>query len=183
MAQGMKLERASQIDGWIIWSELEWLAQQASRHTNILEVGCWLGRSTRALADNTSGVVTVVDTFLGSPEHREFLEDKPKDWLWENFTANTRELLNLRAIPMSSTEASRYFTTLESETRFDMIFLDAAHDYESVKQDILAWMPLLAPGGLFSGHDYGPNWPEVAKAVDELIPNVQIGANQIWFKP
>ena len=67
--------------------------------------------------------------------------------------------------------------------RYDMIFLDASHDYASVKADILAWMPLLAPGGLLCGHDLGPNWPEVEVAVRELIPDFKLGANQIWFKP
>jgi hypothetical protein len=183
MAQGMNLERAEKIPGWIIESELQWLAEAASRHWNILEVGCWIGRSTRAMADNTKGLVTVVDTFLGSPEHREFLEDKPKDWLWETFCANTDDLTNIQHWPMDSLTAARFIRLTDPELRFDMIFLDAAHDYESVKQDILAWMPLLHPRGLLCGHDYGPNWPEVAKAVDELIPNVQLGANQIWYVP
>ena len=36
----------------------------------------------------------------------------------------------------------------------DYVFLDAAHDYESVRADIAAWWPKIKPGGWFAGHDY-----------------------------
>lgn len=36
---------------------------------------------------------------------------------------------------------------------FDFIFLDADHCYESVKRDILQYLPKTKPGGIFSGHD------------------------------
>jgi hypothetical protein len=51
---------------------------------------------------------------------------------------------------------------------FDMIFLDAMHDYESVKADIDRWWPKLKAGGIFAWHDYGHgDFPGVKQAVDE----------------
>ena len=51
---------------------------------------------------------------------------------------------------------------------FNFIYIDACHSYEMAKFDIDAWLPKLASGGIFSGHDYHPEWPGVIKAVDEL---------------
>jgi len=61
---------------------------------------------------------------------------------------------------------------------FDFIYLDAAHDYESVVDDLKAWWPKLKEGGIMSGHDYFPDhrvWrgKEVGvwRAVNEFAKN------------
>lgn len=55
----------------------------------------------------------------------------------------------------------------------DLIYIDGAHDKESVAADLEAWWPVLKRGGLFAGHDYFmryaiENWGpvEVPLAVD-----------------
>ena len=58
---------------------------------------------------------------------------------------------------------------LFADASLDVVYIDAAHDYESVKADILAWRPKLKPGGILSGHDYGPHALGVIQAVEELI--------------
>jgi hypothetical protein len=51
----------------------------------------------------------------------------------------------------------------------NLVYVDGFHDYETVKQDILAWIPKLKDGGIMSGHDYSPGFPGVKKAVDEIF--------------
>lgn len=55
----------------------------------------------------------------------------------------------------------------------DLVYIDAAHDVESVRQDILAWFPKVRMGGFVCGHDYddGPDalHPGVKQAVDEVL--------------
>ena len=60
----------------------------------------------------------------------------------------------------------------------DFIFVDADHSYESVKADLLAWMPKVKKGGWIIGHDI--NWPSVKKAADELLPAYFIGPDNCY---
>lgn len=63
--------------------------------------------------------------------------------------------------------------------RFDLIFVDADHSYEGVKEDIRLSWPLLNEGGVFAGHDY--NQEGVAKAVSEHSLIVQQPVEQIKY--
>ena len=51
----------------------------------------------------------------------------------------------------------------------DFIYIDALHDYESVKKDINGWYPKLRYGCIIAGHDYSPRWPGVIQAVNEFV--------------
>lgn len=176
------LENALQIPGWTNPAELQWLAEQAQQHLRIAEIGSWKGRSTRALADNVrrGGSVWAVDTWKGTAEdgHSKELDGKPESWLLDEFFRNTRGPFNIHTCQLPSTIAAKNFG--EYGVRFDMIFIDAAHDYDNVKADILAWRPLLRPGGLLCGHDYDAGRPGVVKAVRELIPERGRAAGSIW---
>ena len=57
----------------------------------------------------------------------------------------------------------------------DFVFIDASHAYDDVKLDLELWWPVLRPGGLFSGHNYGehPGWG-VKEAVDEFMAAKQL---------
>jgi len=57
-----------------------------------------------------------------------------------------------------------------------------------VRDDIRAWVSVIKPGGLLSGHDYdNPGFPGfgVKKAVDEFASSagltVELGENFTWF--
>lgn len=189
------IENALKIDGWMQPVELEWLATQAATRKVVIEVGSWMGRSTRAIADNLpeGGVVYAVDTWLGSdePNHKRLLAGKPlspeatkvgDNWLLDQFGNNMGEahfaepLYRVRCVQKTSVEAAKYLHTLA-----DMIFLDASHDYENVLADIKAWQPLLAPGGLMCGHDFGGSFNGVQNAVRVFYPKARkVGAGSIW---
>lgn len=68
-------------------------------------------------------------------------------------------------LKMPSIEAATYF----QDHTLDFVYIDAAHDYKNVCQDIEAWWPKVRPGSLFSGHDYFDRCPGVIRAVNEFV--------------
>lgn len=179
------ITKALAIEGWMQPAELTWLAEQAATRKAILEVGSWMGRSTRALCDNTLGQVCAVDTWKGSgePKHVALLADKDPDWLFNQFKENMHGVQNLTALRFSSLVAAANFIGLRPsmQPQFDMIFLDAAHDYDNVDADIQAWKPFLVPGGLMCGHDFGGPFAGVTRAVMTNYPKAhKAGAGSIW---
>jgi predicted O-methyltransferase YrrM len=168
----MNIEKALTVQGWMSPVELNWLAETASRSKMIVEIGAYKGRSACALAANTTGWVHCVDIWS---------ECGTDGWYYDVFLENTRDYKNIVPVNHASLFAARKYAAMD--TRFDMIFIDAAHDQYNVRQDIMAWRPLLAEGGVFCGHDYGfIHWPDVKTIVDEMIPGVQV-VDTIWIAP
>ena len=71
---------------------------------------------------------------------------------------------------MTSVEAA---ARVEDQS-FDFVYIDARHDYDSVKEDLEAWYAKVRPGGILAGHDYvDGDLPQgefyVKSAVDEFF--------------
>ena len=160
-------------------ADLQWLAEKAAGCENILELGCYHGRSTRAMLDNSNARLWCVDSWSGIDESGvqgriTITEDDYRQFL-ENI-ADVDERVTV--MPMFTREA---FEILPSGI-FDMIFIDADHEYEAVKFDIENSLPLLYPGGLLCGHDYNERWPGVERAVEKIFGDkFGIGGHQIWW--
>eukprot|EP00933_Yihiella_yeosuensis_P002033 TRINITY_DN10334_c0_g1_i2.p1 TRINITY_DN10334_c0_g1~~TRINITY_DN10334_c0_g1_i2.p1 ORF type:complete len:546 (-),score=77.15 TRINITY_DN10334_c0_g1_i2:1005-2591(-) len=81
------------------------------------------------------------------------------------------------------------------DEKFDLIYIDAQHDYDSVWEDLVAWWPLLKVGGLFAGDDYtldnpvGNDYWGVKRAVDEFawqtgnMEYLLAPIRRCWFLP
>ena len=146
------------------------VVRQGRKEILLLEVGSWLGLSTRMMADGlrnnkaaVTGTVVAIDTWLGSPEH---VGCEQLDTLYDQFVSNVmhKELQDY-IIPfrISSVQAGHY---LESKSILaDVVYIDAGHEYESVKLDIDVFWRLLRPGGYMIFDDYA--WAGVKQAVDE----------------
>jgi predicted O-methyltransferase YrrM len=139
-------------------------------NSHFVEIGTWKGRSISFMAVEiiNSGYnikLDCVDTWEGSPEHYE--TDAIKTYtLYHQFLQNTEPIsYMLTHIRDYSVNASKLY---EDES-LDFIFIDAAHDYQNVKNDINAWFPKVKKGGIIAGHDYVKGWHDVVKAVDEFF--------------
>ena len=74
--------------------------------------------------------------------------------------------------------------TLFEDNSVDFVFIDADHQYESVKKDITAWYPKIKIGGIMSGHDYISKFG-VADAVNSFFgKRYQVweeGLCNVWY--
>jgi hypothetical protein len=136
--------------GWMAPEELIWLSYQASRMRSVVEVGSLHGRSSYALAAHCPGEVYCIDPWL--------------DGAWESWERSVGQVLsNVHGIRGYSPDAG-----VEIPDPVDMVFLDGAHDYESVVKDIEYWLPRTQV--LLCGHDYfHADYPDVAVVVDEVL--------------
>ena len=68
---------------------------------------------------------------------------------------------------------------------FDFVFLDADHSRDGTREQIDAWWPLVKPGGLMMGHDYGGAFAGVDEAVDGWAKinklKVEVGGAWVWW--
>ena len=167
---GTAVEYANHIEGWMEPDELAWLYETASRMRTVCEVGSFKGRSTHALCAAGPERVVAVDHFR--PEH---LMPMQGDEVFEEFQRNTRGFSNLVVNRKWSTEAADDYP----DASFDMVFLDAGHDYTDILADIRAWRPKARL--LLCGHDYREEYPGVIRAVDEELGPVEV-CNTIWAK-
>ena len=54
------------------------------------------------------------------------------------------------------------------EHRVDMVYIDAEHTYQAVRDGLIRWWPLISDHGIMAGHDYDETHPGVMQAVNEF---------------
>lgn len=131
----------------------------------IIEVGSWLGSSTRYMAQNqpTNGKLYAVDTWRGPEMEPEYMQQQAArlPHLYQQFLSNIKHTkLTHKIIPvrMSSMEAADALNVMA-----DLIYIDASHDTKSVIEDVLAWSLHLKKDGILCGDDW--LWPSVQEGV------------------
>lgn len=172
--------------GW--YSNAEPMEDLINKHQPkiVIELGSWLGLSTRHIAKCLpyDGHVFAVDHWLGSDEHQiETPEYLPT--LYQQFLSNViHEELTEKITPvkMTTLEAVDYF--LKNEIVPDLIYVDASHDEKSVYADLKAYFPLVKGHGIICGDDWGwgPTLP-IQKAVQRFARKNRLHVNVIngWF--
>lgn len=158
--------------------ELEFLATAARNASNLLEVGCHKGRSTRALADNTNGMIYCVDPWKGIYYSDDYTRPifESGNWTLSEFCHNLIDKNNIKICRGYLRDYIKHLPEM------DFVFIDGDHHYAAVVEDIRLSMQLLRPGAMIAGHDYAMrDWPGVKQAVDSELGRVSI-CDTIWWK-
>ncbi len=127
------------------------LAQKVKGSSAIVEIGDGQGRATLWLAHGSlagaQAPVYSIGPLARSPEPAAGGSvDLPEAFLSGGQRAGVAHLI--RVLPMTSAEAAR-----ELGRPVDLIFIDGARDYESVRQDFESWYPKVRVGGVMAFHE------------------------------
>lgn len=151
--------------GWFPKCNQQMLARYLPGSGLVLELGAWLGLSTRWILTNSNAKVVTIDHWR--PETVE--EEKAVPLLYETFLSNCWAFKD-RLMPLRDTTESGINQIKEMGLRPDVVYVDAGHDYESARRDILACADF---GCVMVGDDFNPNaWPGVVRAVWECAVGV-----------
>jgi len=178
------------IPGWMSIKELFILSSLANMcpvNGSILEIGCFLGRSTTALykGKHTSVQLDVVDHFQKG-EHAYYNKNKYKKYPlrpipgdlkiyneaikiikthgWEEafkFCVGEEIYNSLNVYPITSKE-------FKKNKSYDLVFIDGSHLYEDIFHDIKKYS---GNNTLLIGDDFNFYYPDVSKAINVLRNN------------
>lgn len=164
-------------EDWFTFSNLySEIVKKFKENSHFVEIGSWMGRSASFMAVEiiNSGYDNIkfdcIDTWQGSAEHKEHEIIKTDD-LFNQFKKNISSVSHIiNPIRLNSINASKLY----EDNSLDFIFIDASHEYEDVKNDILHWTPKVKKNGIIAGHDFTENWKGVKKAVIEIFGKEKI---------
>lgn len=167
------------------WQFYDFIADQLKDGDTVVEVGVWMGRSLIYLAQRLKKLgkrvkLFAVDTFVGElnqPAHEPVVAAHGGSLraVFEGNLARCQVADVVNIIQGDSAASAERF----GDGSVAFCYIDAAHDYDSVRRDVAAWLPKITPNGTLAGHD--AYHEPVARAVKELIPDVKI-IGSVWTK-
>lgn len=156
----------------------------------VVEIGCWEGKSTVAIANATSSIVICVDNWTGSADENP-----------DHETVRIMQTRDVRAVfeqNMHQQTHGNYVIFVQDWHDFAthfvdpirLLHIDASHDYESVRDTIKAFKDSIVQSGIICGDDFLTASAErndlqggVERAVRETLPEFQtIGNFWFWIK-
>ena len=146
--------------------------------TVAVEVGSWVGGTARVFARHFDRVFCI-DTFEGTPSDRigEVARRHGSAKVLDTFCRNMGPDLFTTVVPLvgRSVDWARRWPA-----QVDLVFLDADHSYAAVAADIAAWRPIVRPGGILCGHDFG-SFLGVTRAVVEAFGDRYSVEGSVWW--
>ena len=163
---------------WLVAGTQELLARSASPTTRlVVEVGSWLGRSTRFLAGRAPNAhIVAIDHWLGSAEHRQDAELAP--WLpqlYETFLAECWDYRH-QIIPVRANSLEGMRRVAEAGLEPDLVYIDADHSFHAVYADVTAALDLF-PQATIVGDDW--DWESVRSAVLRILAERRLSCERL----
>lgn len=148
------------------------------------ELGVCRGNNLRYILDHVPEIdyVYAVDPWIPYHDWNGFIDQSHMDRYRNETIDNLLEYdSKVKMLEMTSESA----LSVVKDDELDFIFIDGAHDYDSVLFDCTNWWSKVRTGGLFSGHDY--QLDGVNRAVTEFREKMNITTplqfchENVWF--
>lgn len=156
---------------------------EAQGYKTFVEIGCKEGRTTgHILKTVPDSRVIAIDPWMKQEKSTDPLKETYESWdfgdierqFWENVGEHRDRCTMVRGT--SEWAASQFVPDLLPVfDSADLIFIDALHDYEHVKQDIALWWPKVRVGGCMAMHDFNHKWPGVERAIADSFDLMHVG--------
>lgn len=178
------LTKSVVIKGYMMETELEWLAQTAKDKKCIIEIGTYYGRSARAMADNMTEDCKLycIDPYPGIVFYEAGnVAISSGSYVYRQAQKNLQDHIEAGRVIFHRGTVLDFPYELEP----DFIFIDGDHCPEAFLVDLewsIGTMPSRESGiGILAGHDYeNLGWPGVKKIVDEHFPTIG-RKDYIWW--
>ena len=135
------------------------------------EVGSYAGESLMYFMPKVSQIICIdrwedYSEEVGGSTHRVMVDSMT--WVEETFD-HVASYYGDRVVKVK--DESLAVAARCPDATFDLVYIDASHNYLDVLHDIEAWWPKIKPGGLLAGHDYDTLREGVRLAVGEIFGN------------
>jgi hypothetical protein len=178
-ARSSLILRVAEIEGWFDEVELDLLmscvAEAALRNSNrpgslnIVEVGCYKGRSTVAMG-LTLAALSLVGTIYAIDPHQGVRSGR-HDRIYTGAQTYNDFLSNIKRFGLE--KFVRCVRSKATETTIDvpitLILIDALHLFKNVSEDFRHFEKSIVPNGMIAFHDYGEEFPGVVEFVNRLM--------------
>lgn len=168
------------------WEVLAGLCEQMGAKT-FVEVGCREGRTTGFLLENLPELeVIAIDPWApianSDEDYKEWDFGKIEREFWENVGENKDRVEMIRKTSLEWATVEHLELGKMGDAPYDIVFIDAGHDYDNALADIKAWWPLVRDGGYLCGHDYQHKFPGVMRAVATAFPLLRVAVcpDSVW---
>ena len=167
---------AFRVPGLYRHGEAAFLYRLARRKGNLVELGCWMGRTTAILLQAAAvwgADLTTVDAFTPMPSQRE--RATPDKWS----TNLGRVGLRPPTLVIATTDDAAEIFPAGQVISF--LFVDANHSREQVSRDLANWTPRVKAGGVVALHDmFYPSITGVCLAVADWWSAERDGKRPRW---
>ncbi len=162
--KGKQMYKYLDIPGWFnMHDAYSNLVKYCEDGDDIVEIGCFAGRSTRYLMDSLDYAgkhdvkVHVIDTFEGSGmEHSKVNTNS----MYDDFMRNLDYYIEAGRlhVNVNKSDNTNILNSFDDGTVFGVI-VDGAHTMEAVQDDVENWWPKIKDGGIMVGDDV--DWESV----------------------